>query len=315
MDSLPQELIDTIIDNVPESSLPCCSLIAKRWRRKSQQRALDVIAFSSEEEVHRWWKDIPQGPDGVTSHVCSARFVDIPRWNEPALFCHVVENLTSLRELTISETEIPEGLLGHISRGEFGKEIETLYLWFPHCTLAAVASMILSLPDLQELGVDDGGVTSEDPFPTHSVTLRRRKLDLLQLYENVNGILAKSQFITSYLSLDLHIRGAAQLLMFSSETVVELSICGMWFFQISRLNRNDSEQFLRYPRRSDPSSRSYTIITRPYYSCSRPLYGCPVTSSDEHPMFHWFSSGADIRRSRIRLLGFRRSPPAGRSVG
>lgn len=317
MDSLPQELIDSIIDNVPGSSLLSCSLIARRWRRKSQQRVLDVIAFSSEDEVNRWWTDIPQDPGGITSYVRSVQFVEIPYWDEPTLFGRVLKNLTSVRELTISETEVPDELLDHISHGEFGKEITTLYFWFPRCTLATMASMILSLPNLKELGVDDGGVTSEEPLPIHSVTSRRKRLDSLQLYGNVNGIgeiLAKSRFIASRLCLDLHIPGAPQLLMLSSEMVVELNLCGAWFFQSPQINRNESERCPRYPGRGGPSSRSSTIVTYPYYSCYRPLYGCPLSSPYKHPMFHWFGSSVNICRCWVRFLGFRRNPP-GRSVG
>ena len=53
MDSIPQELVDAIIDNVSQSSLPSCSLVAKRWLRKSQRRILGAISFSSEGEVKR----------------------------------------------------------------------------------------------------------------------------------------------------------------------------------------------------------------------------------------------------------------------
>ena len=69
MDSIPQELIDAIIDYIPQSSLPSCSLVAKRWQRKSQKRVLGAIAFSSEHEVKRWCTDIPQDSDGISLYV------------------------------------------------------------------------------------------------------------------------------------------------------------------------------------------------------------------------------------------------------
>ena len=68
MDSLPQELIDAIIDNVPQPSLPSCSLVAKRWRQKSQQRVLGTISFSSEHEVKRWCTDIPRDSESPFSY-------------------------------------------------------------------------------------------------------------------------------------------------------------------------------------------------------------------------------------------------------
>jgi hypothetical protein len=69
MDSVPQELIDAIIDNVPRSSLPSCSLVAKRWRRKSQRRVLSTICSYHEDQVNRWCTDIPRDSDGISSYV------------------------------------------------------------------------------------------------------------------------------------------------------------------------------------------------------------------------------------------------------
>ena len=230
MDSFPQELIDEIIDNVPESSLRSCSLVARRWRRKCQQHIFHIIKFSSEDEVNRWWTDIPQDSDGVVSYVRSVQFSKIYYWGDPALPRRVLKNLSSLRELVIEKTDIPDELLDHISCGEFGKGITTLYLRFPPCTHATMASMILSLPNLKELRVDDNGDMSEEPLPAPSVTLQRRKLDSLYLYGDANGmaeVLAKYRFTVSYLYMRLHISGAAQFLTVSSETVVELYFCGV----------------------------------------------------------------------------------------
>ena len=79
--------------------------------------------------------------------------------------------------------------------------------------------MILSLPNLKELSVRSLGVTTRGPLPTYSVT----SLNSLELRPNVDGIgegLAKSRFMSSHLSLAVHIPGVEQLLMLSSEAVV-----------------------------------------------------------------------------------------------
>ena len=318
MDSLPQELIDGIIDNVPKPNLLSCSLVARRWRRKSQQRALEVIRFSSEDEASRWWTDIPQDSDGITSYVRSVRFFGIPCWDEPTLFGCVLKNLTSLRELIVSESEIPDELLGYISHGEFGKEITTLCFWFSRCTLATMASMIFLLPNLKELGIDEGGFTPKEPLPTQPATSRGKQLDRLQLYGGQSGmgeVLAEFRFIARHLSLDLYSLGAAQLLMLSSETVVELNLRGAWFFRSPRLNRNESERFPRQPCRRYSSSRSSTIITYPHYSYYRPRRGYTLSPPYKHPMFHWFGTSVNIGCCWVPPLGSRWNPPAGRSVG
>jgi len=249
MDSLPQELIDAIIDNVPKFSLLSCSLVAKRWRLKSQRRAFETILFSSEEEVNRWCTDIPWGSGGISSYIRHIQIDEIFSWAEPALLGRMLGTLSLLTTLWVDETEIPDELPGHISRGVFGKGITTLYLHSPRCTLTTIISMILSLPDLKELGVEGWTATSGEPPPTYSATPRGRLLHSLELEGDVGGIgeaLAKSRFMTSCLSLDVHIPEVEQLLMVSSETVVELKLCGVWFLRILRTSRDDSDRSSRY---------------------------------------------------------------------
>ena len=108
MDSLPQETIDEIIDNLPHSSLRSSSLVAKRWRKRSQQRALYKILFARESKVNYWHTDIRSSSSGNLSYVQFAEFNNIAEWNDPALFICVLENLTSLTTLCIFKTEIPE---------------------------------------------------------------------------------------------------------------------------------------------------------------------------------------------------------------
>jgi len=231
MDSIPQELIDTIIDNVPESNLPSCSLVAKRWRRKSQRRVLRTILFKSEDKVKRWCTDIPRDSDGISSYVRHVDIEEIYSWVEPALFSRMLGSLSSLTALSILATQIPDELPGHISRGEFGKGITTLDICIPYCTFATLTSTILSLPDLEELCVGDCEAVPEGPLPTYSVTPQRGPLDFLELYGRVDGIgetLARFRFTSSHLSLDVGITDIEQLLLLSSETVVELYLCGAW---------------------------------------------------------------------------------------
>jgi len=236
MDSIPQELIDAIIDNVPKSSLPSCSFVAKRWRQRSQQRVLGTIILPSEGEVKRWCTDISQDSDGISSYVRHVKTEEIYSWVEPALLSRMLGSLSSLTALSMFATRIPDELPGRISRGEFGKRITALRLLSLHSTPAAMMSMILSLPNLKELCVEDCVVTPEESLPTYPVTPGREPLlDSLELYGCANGIgeaLVKSRFTSSRLSLDADILGVAQLLLLSSRTVVELKLRGAWFLRI-----------------------------------------------------------------------------------
>ena len=231
MDSIPQELIDAIIDNIPYSSLPSCSLVAKRWRRKSQRRILHIISFTSEGMVKCWCTDIPQKSDGISSYVRHVIIAEIYSWTEPALLGRMLGSLSSLTALSMFKIKIPDELAGHVSRGEFGKGITTLNICYPYCKFATLTSMILSLPDLKDLCVGQYEAVLEGPLPTHSVTPQSGPLDSLELFGHVDGIgetLAKLRFTFSYLSLDVVIAHIEQLLLLSSETVVKLILCGAW---------------------------------------------------------------------------------------
>jgi len=246
MGSIPQELIDTIIDNVTESSLLSCSLVAKRWRQRSQRRAFDTISFSSEGEVNRWCTDIPHNSDGISSYVRHVKIEEISSWTEPALLSRMLESLSSLTTLTMLTTRIPDELPGRISRGEFGNGITALYLHFPCDTLATITSLILSLPNLKELCVVYCQVTPEVPLPAHPITPQRWPLNSLELRGwsrgyGVGEALAKSRLTFSRLSSDVGITGITQLLLVSSETLVELNLLSALFLWVPRPSRDDSD--------------------------------------------------------------------------
>jgi hypothetical protein len=238
MDSLPQELINAIIDTVPRSSLRSCSLVAKRWRRRSQQRGFEITAIKSEKKANLWCKNIPQEPDGVSSFVRLAHFECISRWDKPELFGRVLKDLTSLRSLWVFFTEIPDELRDHISRGEIGKTLDTLGFCFPRCTHTTMMSIILSLPSLKRLTVQSDGLRSEEPLSVHPITSRRGPLDWLRLQGDVNGVgetLVKYRFTSRRLILDPSIPCVERLIVLSAETMVELKlydgVCSLWIFR------------------------------------------------------------------------------------
>jgi len=232
MDSLPQELIDKIIDNLPQPGFLffSYSLVAKRWRRRSQQRAFDAISFSSEDDLNRWWTNIPQDSDGIPSYVHFLKTQHITTWNDPALFARVFKNFTSLAILFLYETRVYGGLPGLILRGEFGKRITALYLWSSFGSPATTMSTILSLPNLKKLWIKDYKITLGEPLSTHPVTPPREPLDSLIFQGGTGGVaesLTESRVISRYLSLNMDVPGTEQLIMISSKTVVGLSLYGV----------------------------------------------------------------------------------------
>ena len=188
------------------------------------------MLFSSEDEINRLCTEIPRDSDGISSYIRHVTIEDISPWDEPASFSRMLDTFSSLTTLLVYETEVPDELPGHISRGEFGKAITTLYLCFSQCTVATLISMIFSLPNLKELCVDYCEVTLEVPLLAHSVTPQRGPLNSLELHGYMEGVgeaLARFRLISSRLSLHLYIPDIEQLLMISSETAVELKLHGM----------------------------------------------------------------------------------------
>ena len=230
MDSLPQEIVDEIIDNLPISSLHYSSLVERRWRERSQRRAFHNIDFHSEPMVNRWYRKAQRDPGGISTRVQSASFFQITRWRDPALFGRLLENFTSLTTLWTLETEIPEEILERILHGELGKRITALYLRSPLCSLSTVVYMSLSLPNLQRLCVDDYRPTPRDPPSSYPVLPRRGPLNSLYLSGYVDKVaeaLANSRFTSRRLFIDFRVLNVQKLLTLSSTIIWDLMLIGM----------------------------------------------------------------------------------------
>ena len=236
MDSLPQELVNEIIDNLPKSSLSSSSLVSRRWRKRSQQRAFHYVSFTSEDRVDDWDGDIQSD---IPSYVSFAAFRGIGLWDDTALFGSVLRNFSSLTTLWIYETKIPSKLPGYISRGEFGERITTLALLSPRCTLSTIVSMSLSPPNLKKLFIGNDRDTSKNPPSTYPVALR--PLDSITLFEKVNGVtkaLAECRFTSRDFCIDIQrirIPTIQRLLTLSSEIIVELTFNGAQLLRITKL--------------------------------------------------------------------------------
>ena len=231
MDSLPQEIIDEITDNLPRSSLHSSSLVARRWRTRSQQRIFDSIVFSSQDKVDRWYSDVQRGRNGVVSYVRSAKFHDIGSWNEPTLFGLVLKGFCSLETLYVHGCAIPDELPGQILCGEFGRGITNLCLRRPYCSLSTIVSMILLLPDLEKVAVTSTKKSPKQPLST-PIAPQRRSLDLLELYLHSNEVaeaLSQARLTSHCICLGRAISSVHRLVAVSSETLVELMLEGVWF--------------------------------------------------------------------------------------
>ena len=238
MDSLPQEIIDEIIDNLPHSSLFHSSLVAKRWQKRSQQGAFQSIWFLSESRVKRWHMNTCEDPDRIPPYVQFASFYGFEQWSDTALFNNVLENFNSLNELRIYGIEVTNEMVERIQSGRFGESVTTLD-WSPICSISTAISMILSFPNLQHLFIENNGHMSGHAPSAYHATSRGEPLASLKLRGDVDGAaraLVKSHFISRHLCLYLYaeISSTQQLLMLSSNIVGKLTLRGAQPWHILR---------------------------------------------------------------------------------
>ena len=231
MDSLPQEIIDQIIDNLPYCSLYFTSLVARRWRTRSQQRAFRRICFFSESALNRWHTEIQSNPGGISSYIRFVGFTWIMEWRDPTLFGRVFRNFSSLTTLAIRVTGISNEMLEDISHGELSR-ITTLRLRGLRCSPSMAMGIILAFPNLRDLTVIDLAIRVRPEEPsTHSAPPQRIPLDslLVRQYGNVPiaEALADNRFASRRLTLDAQPQNIQKLLALSSVTVVELVLVGV----------------------------------------------------------------------------------------
>lgn len=232
MDSLAQELLDAIIDHVPPPYACSCSLVARRWRKRGQQRYFSCVVFSREHEVVRWYTNIPQDPDGIPSYALDIEIQSIRWWRDPIALSRVLKCFTRVKTLTIAETRIPSSEVENIvSSGEFGREITTLNLISPLPAMPTLMPLILSFPNLTELTID----LDTQPDPPTSIlpgkTWQRGPLQFLQFswfrseeieFITLCGITSRK------INLDVSSMMIEKIIACSSETMCELELQGTY---------------------------------------------------------------------------------------
>ena len=227
MDSLPQEIIDEIIDNLPRNSLRSSSLVAKRWQTRSQRRAFHTVFFRSEFAVDKWRLHTQSDPGRIPSYVKFAGFQSIAKWRDPALFRCVLENFSSLRTLWLLTMEIPDWMPECVSRGGFGEWITSFKVQCSQCSFSTVMSTCLSFPNLQDLSIIDL-TPGEAPLP-YPILPPRKTLELLQVInfeERIAEVLENTRLTSRSLTLDVKTQNMQELLVLSSVTVEKLSLLG-----------------------------------------------------------------------------------------
>ena len=231
MDSLAQELIDEIINHVPRRGTPATSLVARRWRRPSQQRHFEFVLFKSD-YVTRWEANVPQDPDGIPSYVRHVRFKHFPLRLEPGILSRVLKVFTSMISLDIDGGRLPppEELTVPVSLGEFGQRVTRLTL---NAIIGepstVVVSFIFSFPNLRELVISNVPFLPDESPPITLDISQRGPLESLVVLGSMDlsyDYIPLWRFAPRRLSFGPSVRSADLLVGVSSETMVELTLMG-----------------------------------------------------------------------------------------
>ena len=94
MNKLPQELVDTIIDNLAEFDTPLepeisrYSTVSRRWVRRTQKHHFKLVILRKEASLKRWRKNTNPDPSDASRHEIlkrdrypspTSKFVKLPR--------------------------------------------------------------------------------------------------------------------------------------------------------------------------------------------------------------------------------------------
>ena len=232
MESLAQELIDAIIDCLQHWDLRFSSLIARRWRRRSQQCAFAHVSFGRERRVVLWYTNIPQDPDGIPSYVQTTSFFKI-EWQNPALFGLVVKSFSNLKSLSVTDTSIQEPRRPYrsVPFGEFSSQIAYLALHMVTCSTTTMISLIFSLPNLQDLSLMKMEI-EEDEGAIPPDKLQSKVLQFLELQDvgaSVVTVLTRYSLVFRELSMSgLSEIDMVRLLAPSSQILLFLELKGVY---------------------------------------------------------------------------------------
>ena len=235
MELLAQELLDAIIDHVPSPHAHSCSLVARRWRKRGQRRVFSdlKLVFSCEDDLIRWRKDIPQDPDGIPSYIRDVQFRGIITWSDPTILGRVLECLSRVKILKISQTKLLRSEVPNIvSSGAFGRELTSLVFTSPRSTVPSFMPLISSSPNLRELTIEYRRVWRIAPkslAPEH--VWKREPLQSLKLFrllrEEIEYI-ARCGIMSHDLDLYLGDPMIEKVVACSSGIVEKLTLRGTW---------------------------------------------------------------------------------------
>ena len=195
MGSLPQEIVDEIIDNLAFdfATLNSASLVQKSWTHRARRRLFYFVPIYSLGRLLQWSLSISPDPDGVASYTRTILLsYDTRRsWIEPAnldMFFDHFRSFTSVERLVISGLESSKFNATSTAHyfGHFTATVQSLQLGTAIGTPASLFSFISAFPLVDDLAIElpslvGGGANLGEVTRPASVPRFRGKIRLLDM--------------------------------------------------------------------------------------------------------------------------------------
>ena len=196
MESLPQEIIDEIIDNLAFdfATLKSTSLVRKSWTHRSRRRLFYFVPINSLSRLEQWSLSISSDPNGIASYPRAMLLShDTPRsWVKPSNLDNFYDHFCSfsgVERLVISGLETTKFDATSTLRyfGNFAATVRSLELRTAVGTPASLLSFLCAFPLVDDLAIElpntrvDGGNHGEVTYPP-SVPSFKGELRLLDMF-------------------------------------------------------------------------------------------------------------------------------------
>ena len=174
MQTLPQELVDRIIDELAHlkchQAIAQYSLISRAWVTRTQWHHFEQIDFESLEELERWRRNIEPDPAGVSRHVRELVFAYITSLE--AFEAHI-RAFTRVEDLKFVDCSFALSPSVVDCFAPMGSSLVRLSIFDLETTSGAIASLLAALPGLKRFKADEvkimddtggAGLTVRVPF-------------------------------------------------------------------------------------------------------------------------------------------------------
>jgi len=221
---LPQELIDKIIDevawNYSRHTLYACSLVQKRWVRRSREHLFQSLSLYRMDDFEHWIKSIPPSPNSLHHHVRDLSYRQGSAILGPKQLLDLYPNhftsFTRLETLQIFDLSLRRFTPTSMERafGPVGGSVRELVANDITLTPNSLLMLLVHFPRLQALRIGNGlQMLPENKKRPPNLPNLTGELSLLSMGSSHGQfVLELSKLPLRYSALDLEFRWSSEIL-------------------------------------------------------------------------------------------------------